>query len=312
MWPPFVGGVRRGGGIDRFAARHHSRWSNSDDDGLHTDVGQELGNRFLRVPDLAAGRDRQDPRIDLVFVVGILFYLLTGKAPRVLADERMRPPHVALEAAIPGAVKSAFEWDQVRRLFDVGFHPSIDFRFQSVDELIDRLDRAIAPPGEGPVTSNLEQEVAAFREMLRSQIDQSVSVIETAWQQHSMTLIGELKTLAAGLGLENERSAYARVTTGKHAEVMFRLGQHYPVAVSCYLNHRLCFEGESRSYATAGFRVYGNDDHPKTDDEGWEIYYRGHAADTELLRQTMLQKAPDLLARLLQHVRLDSEVRLKE
>ena len=45
-------------------------------DDYKTEVGQELGNRFLRLPELQAGsRMKQDPISDVTFAVGVLFYL---------------------------------------------------------------------------------------------------------------------------------------------------------------------------------------------------------------------------------------------
>jgi serine/threonine-protein kinase len=101
-------------------------------DAFRTDWGQELGNWFLRIPDLAAGRDRRDLRKDLVFIVGVLFYLLTGRTPRVLADERTRPPHESLAESVPDSLTSSSEWKFIKRFFEVGFQASIDHRFGSV------------------------------------------------------------------------------------------------------------------------------------------------------------------------------------
>ena len=62
--------------------------------GFETEHGQEVGNRFLRLPELSAGsRLKQDPRSDLSFVAGILFYLLTGQNPDLLQDAEGRLPH---------------------------------------------------------------------------------------------------------------------------------------------------------------------------------------------------------------------------
>ena len=61
---------------------------------LETEQGQELGNRFLRLPELSAGSSlKQDPRSDISFAAGILFFLLTGQHPNVLQDAEGRLPH---------------------------------------------------------------------------------------------------------------------------------------------------------------------------------------------------------------------------
>ena len=52
---------------------------------FQTEHWQEVGNRFLRLPELSAGSlSKQDPRSDICFAAGILFYLLTGDHPDVL------------------------------------------------------------------------------------------------------------------------------------------------------------------------------------------------------------------------------------
>ena len=58
-----------------------------------TEHWEEVGNRFLRLPELSAGSLlKQDSRSDLSFVAGILFYLLTGQSPDVLQDAEGRLP----------------------------------------------------------------------------------------------------------------------------------------------------------------------------------------------------------------------------
>lgn len=59
-----------------------------------TEDWQEVGNRFLRLPELSASSvSKQDPRSDICFAAGILFYVLTGDHPDVLEDSEGRLPH---------------------------------------------------------------------------------------------------------------------------------------------------------------------------------------------------------------------------
>ena len=61
---------------------------------FETEHGQEIGNRFLRLPELSAGSSlKQDPRSDLSFAADILFYMLTGQHPDILQDAEGRLPH---------------------------------------------------------------------------------------------------------------------------------------------------------------------------------------------------------------------------
>ena len=61
---------------------------------LETEQGQELGNRFLRLPELSAGSSlKQDQRSDISFAAGILYFLLTSQHPNVLQDAEGHLPH---------------------------------------------------------------------------------------------------------------------------------------------------------------------------------------------------------------------------
>jgi serine/threonine-protein kinase len=62
--------------------------------GFQTEHGQEIGNRFLRLPELSSGSPlKQDVRTDLTFLGGLLFYMLTGSAPSALFDAEGKMPH---------------------------------------------------------------------------------------------------------------------------------------------------------------------------------------------------------------------------
>jgi len=71
---------------------------NIDDDTLQTEAGQEIGNRFLRLPEFRPNSQRKrDPRSDVTLSAGILLYLLTGRYPRGLDDDEGHPPHQRAE-----------------------------------------------------------------------------------------------------------------------------------------------------------------------------------------------------------------------
>lgn len=270
---------------------------------FNTEWGQELGNRFLRIPDLSAGRDRSDMRIDLVFVVGILFYLITGRAPRVLTDERLKPPHISLSEYIPNYIVSSQDWSSLRRLFDVGFQPSIDFRFQSASEILQRIDQILSPPDINAVGVDPQAEIAALKELLQTRINETIRQIESALQDHSMTLIMYLRAQADLAGLENERSAFPQVETGRSIRVFFRLGQQYPVPVSARLNHQLTFTGEANTYVEASFQI---------DTDSTVTYYRSHASDTDSIREVILKKAPEIFGLMVRRIREATEEKLIE
>lgn len=61
-------------------------WLN-DNLSFKTKKGIELGNRFLRLPELSKGTDITVSSSDITFLVGILFYILTKHQPYILLNE---------------------------------------------------------------------------------------------------------------------------------------------------------------------------------------------------------------------------------
>ncbi len=99
-------------------------WNEDQIPSLETDINAELGNRFLRLPEFTSGTEtKDDPRSDLTFVVGILFWLLTQKKPAQLLNAEPNPPHRRMESLLPEKIVSDTRWPFVRSIFDVGFSP---------------------------------------------------------------------------------------------------------------------------------------------------------------------------------------------
>jgi serine/threonine-protein kinase len=113
-----------------------------DDPALQlTLVEQSVGNRFLILPEFQAGSsNKRDPRSDLAACVGVLFFLLTGEYPVVLADEHGSMPHQRL-AASATLRASGLEPAKLLDFFDRGFQQFIDLRYQSAESLREALTR---------------------------------------------------------------------------------------------------------------------------------------------------------------------------
>ena len=104
-----------------------------------TKQGQELGNRFLRLPEHSAGSlNKRDVRSDVTQAVAVALYCLTRAIPRVLVDERGRYPHQRPEtAAIVGQLQHSALWNGI---FDRAFQQNIDRRWSSAADLLKILD----------------------------------------------------------------------------------------------------------------------------------------------------------------------------
>ena len=98
----------------------------NDDVTFKTPSSTELGNRFLRLPELGKGEKIPSSVSDITFVVGILFFMIYGHSPNQLLDENGKAPHKRdfMEIA---------PW--LKYTFDKGFAYDISQRFQDVDEL---------------------------------------------------------------------------------------------------------------------------------------------------------------------------------
>ena len=111
-----------------------------------TEHCQEVGNRFLRLPELSAGSSlKQDPRSDLSFVAGILFYMLTGQNPDVLEDAEGRLPHQRQDnhakirrVAGPGLTR-------LLSIFDTAFAHQIADRFTDAEVMLEKLEGVMKP-----------------------------------------------------------------------------------------------------------------------------------------------------------------------
>jgi serine/threonine protein kinase len=134
---------------------------------FNTQIGQEIGNRFLRLPELHADSpNKNDPRTDLTSCVGILFYLLTKTDPRVLVDAYNKYPHQ--RDAVVGILRHSDipRVDRLLSLFDQGFQTALDMRFQSVESLRDALTACLS--GRNGTAENVEMKIARIRERTNS------------------------------------------------------------------------------------------------------------------------------------------------
>ncbi|MFN3474769.1 MAG: protein kinase domain-containing protein [Blastomonas sp.] len=114
---------------------------------FRTEDGQEVGNRFLRLPELSAGSAlKQDQRSDLSFAGGILFFLLVGRHPDVLQDAEGRLPHQRSSALAALQSIAGFRLSRLVAFFDTAFEPMIAGRFTSADAMLDALSRLVEAP----------------------------------------------------------------------------------------------------------------------------------------------------------------------
>jgi serine/threonine protein kinase len=130
-----------------------------------TEDGQEIGNRFLRLPELAPGSaTKRNPRSDITFVGGLLLYTLTGKTPSVLEDEAGRLPHQRKGVRELLDTIPAHQQYPLLRFFDKVFNPRIAERFVTAADALTALNLVKdAKPDSDP------DEVKVILERLRAE-----------------------------------------------------------------------------------------------------------------------------------------------
>lgn len=113
---------------------------NQNDEEKITPIGQELGNRFIRLPEFSAGStSKRDSRSDLSLACGVVLYLFTGKYPRVLVNEKGQFPHQTDEAIKSiSNIKMPFIWNAI---FDKAFQLDMSKRWSYANEIIELLNQ---------------------------------------------------------------------------------------------------------------------------------------------------------------------------
>lgn len=144
-------------------------------DTLNTEHGQELGNRFLRLPELSIGSmSKRDERSDLAFVGGVLFYVLTGTLPATLQDAEGNMPHQRKESLARLSAVAGTTTPRLLDFLDRCFSLTISKRHSTALSMLSALEALLVPSGE-PLS---EPEVdLAF---IRNHLDRD-SIVE---QQH--------------------------------------------------------------------------------------------------------------------------------
>jgi len=254
-----------------------------------TGVGQELGNRFFRIPDFAPGRLKRDQRSDVTMLVGVLFFLLTGKYPRVIADERGLPPHEARADLFPKEAVEDPRWNRVIRIFQVGFQASIDYRFQSARQFREALEDAQRPSAE--LSPLLAQAVEALRTLLTSRAAEEAKKRTQAIETASDALFAELQRLVNQHGFRYQRGGLNRAVPGKLQEFLIGFGIEGMPKPTVLLVHSV---EVADGAATLRYRL---DNEPACE------YFKWPAADIARLREEMLRHAESMFAEAVEVLR---------
>ena len=149
-----------------------------------TETGQEVGNRFLRLPELRIDSPvKQDIRSDLSFAGAIYFYLLTGVAPTSIKDENGKMPHQRAETLKSLKVEFPNSLIKILEFFDKTFSEKISGRFMSAEDIKNKLTEQIiqeANPKESNIENDLEIILAAINTEANTELAKNKQIYDLA------------------------------------------------------------------------------------------------------------------------------------
>jgi len=253
-----------------------------------TAVGQELGNRFLRLPEYAPGHHAYSTRSDITMLVAVLFYLLTGASPRVLLDSEGKMPHETLHDRFPLQTTSDPRWKRLRRIFMVGFQNRLDQRYLDTEALSKALKAVSEPLVTSALKQALEEQYHRVRELTKSAdgalLEKCQGDSQAALQACNDELHGRLRGIrfeAGGQGPTVADFGRAVKTTLFVSNLNFdspRIG----------FAHQISFQNEryEASYSFVGEAL-------------WNTYYEGPFADSESLRDAAIAVVDELMTAVL-------------
>ena len=179
--------------------------------GLKTAKQVELGNRFLRLPEYSSGNHSFDETSDITQIVGILFFLITNTAPRILLDADGKMPHQR-GVDFPGSPSVN---RQLNRIFDIGFQHHKLRRFQSIQDLlalIDTLKAFLSGASEDPAMDEVDDLIQFFnseRVEETRRLAELTKTISDAYSQSICDLARKMNLACGGSGKNQTAGNYS-------------------------------------------------------------------------------------------------------
>lgn len=177
-----------------------------------TQVGEEIGNRFLRLPEHAFGG--RGAGSDVTQLAGVFLFLLTGCEPRVLIDQSGLMPHQR-----PGAGDALSEalTDRQRlrilRVFDRAFIPELTARFTTAQELVAQIDRAMATDSQDD--GNFDRLMAQMSDFVQSRNLQALGTRREKLDRFLGLIDGVVQSFAKSKGMMRWQSNWASTATAE-------------------------------------------------------------------------------------------------
>jgi serine/threonine-protein kinase len=169
-------------------------FNHGDEEGTVTQTGEQIRNELLALPETnALGGDRRDKRSDITALAAIMYYCLTGHLPGHLRDGRGLAPHRRTGFSVQEALAGDARCDQIEAVLDRAFSVELENRFQTCEELVDRLSAALLPP----VTDEDPLAVAAEVGKVLRQGDRKTLLAE--YSKHVQSLFHQFHSILNGI-----------------------------------------------------------------------------------------------------------------
>lgn len=169
-------------------------------------------NRFLDLPETnTPGGNRRDTRSDITAACAIFYYLLTGHVPGHLQDGNGRPPHLRPGYSLREAIGDVLQIAQLELLFNRGFAPSADNRFQTVSEFRERLLAATVEQTQVQIEDPIEVARQAATQLRQS--DRVTQLVEL--RKPCKELVAKLRKVVAAF--ENKLDRFSLSLSGVSA-----------------------------------------------------------------------------------------------
>lgn len=264
-----------------------------DEASYNTPAGQELGNRFLRLPEFAPNGQHRDARSDLAMAAGLLFYMLSGAAPRVLVDHRGLLPHERGSIQFRAALMSDPRWNSVLRFFHVAFQNMLHHRYQTAQEMLDALTDI--QEGQKLGESDLEDQVAKLKALMDGDYHRERVVAGRFMEESSLLLSHKLRELWEQAGL-TDAPVYPQFNeNGQVFSLINRVSRLRHSDPHVWFHHDVALQ-DGRLVAT-----WWMDDQSKT------LVHNCSAADGEGLKETILGAADNIAARVIERLAVKLE-----
>lgn len=252
---------------------------------FNTPKGTELGNRFLRLPEFAPGGEHRDIRSDLAMAAGLFFFMLSGRAPRMLVDSNGLHPHEVDPSPIRAEILRDERWPKVGRLLRIAFQHRIESRFQSAQEFSTRLGQLNGKTLVKP--DDLDEAISQLEDVINSAAAREKLEAGPAMEEASRALYDALSGIWTANGLQQGGQGPTFKNGGVTNEfycLISRSGQEDPAVV---FRHKIeLLDGRLR----ASWTIDGCEP---------DIEFQGSPADDDSLRDALLDAARKISSKVI-------------